>query len=304
MGKAKSFLRSRRGRQAVPAVLLGLLSAACTPDVGVNVYTPTPIMISAETKNTGTPGKAAPPFNLDTDCIPSDRDDQGACTKSSFKNLASSEDSSTQKILRNRLAYHLMYLSEQQCEQHLAGIVANSAAFNFGLSTLTSLLGGLGSIVTGADATRALSGSAAFTNATRDSLNESFYQRHISTAIQSAIRSKRSEKKTALVSALESKAYADYTGEALIVDIADYHNACSLHAGLTYLTDASRQSPSQREVLNSRLATAIADQGKLIEQHKNASPDLQKSLSPQIEAAGKRIESLNKDLMLLDGFSR
>lgn len=103
-------------------------------------------------------------FDIDTGKLPSSAaGKQPAPDGPSAYEDAKSDMSGT---MRNDLMDHLIRSSNNICEAHKAGITSTASAANFGLTEVSTILSGLGAILTPASTVRALSGAAAITNAT------------------------------------------------------------------------------------------------------------------------------------------
>ncbi|MEQ8267928.1 MAG: hypothetical protein RH982_12070 [Parvibaculum sp.] len=211
------------------------------------------------------PGNTAqmvpPPFNIYEDGLSGDpvaEDAAGEAAGSGEKRKTAYARASESKEIRNKLMGELVLRSKIICEAHQAAIISNSSTANFGLSEMTTVLSGLGSILTPASTVRALSGSAAITNATRSSMNEIFYQNLLATAIVKSIDEMRLRKYAAL-SAKRDNDHKQYTVDEMLADVVDYHQACSFYSGLVTLTKASERINASSEEIRSRL-TLLGEQ--------------------------------------------
>ncbi|MBI3675634.1 MAG: hypothetical protein HY243_03360 [Proteobacteria bacterium] len=158
---------------------------------------------------------------------------------------------------RNRAMDYLVQRSNRICEAHEAGIIADASSSNFGLSETATILSGMGALFTPAATVRALSGSAAIVNATRDNFNNVFYQNILASAVVKSIDKTRTEKMSAL-EASRTKSINDYSADQMVRAVLEYHSACSFYSGLVTLTDAAaRINPSSVE-LTERI-TALKD---------------------------------------------
>lgn len=145
------------------------------------------------------------------------------------------KDPKTSKAKRNDFAREIMALSDDVCEKHRAGIISNSNTWNVGSGTLTNVFAGLGSVVGNATDKAFLSAGAALSNSTRSLVNQEVYINTLTTAINRVIEEKRGGTKTDILKSLE-KDYDAYTNWAMLHDISNYHQQCSLIAGLSEIT--------------------------------------------------------------------
>jgi len=141
---------------------------------------------------------------------------------------------------RNDAMDFLIGRSNLVCDKHTAAIISGSSTTNFVLAEVTTLLSGLGSLFTAESTIRALSGSAAITNATRAQYNEAFFQNMLNSTIVSAIR----ESRKILLAEMEVRRTSDlnaYSGYQMIDDVIQYHLACSFYSGLVALKEAAQK---------------------------------------------------------------
>lgn len=158
---------------------------------------------------------------------------------------------------RNRLMDHLIMLSDQRCAGHKAAIEATAAGTNFGFSAITTLLGGAGAIVTGADAARALAGAAGATSGVHANWNESIYQKNVATAIVAKIDANRKGILRDMITVRNDKGVI-YTVDAMLADIYRYHDSCSFYSGLMSLS-RNDAPPLTSEALRGRIASIRAE---------------------------------------------
>ncbi len=141
---------------------------------------------------------------------------------------------------RNRLKEILISRSDLICSQTIAQIVGTNDLINFSLGSATTVLAGVGALVTGATTAKLLSGAAAMTNATRSQVNEIFYEN----ALKAAIIQKMTDLRTVKLALIDSQSTKDgkatdlirYSTEHMLADVVAYHNSCSFYAGVNGLT--------------------------------------------------------------------
>lgn len=184
----------------------------------------------------------AMPVDLDTLRFP----DQNKPTDKTAYELAVKDE-----VMRNRLQDYIQLVSDQVCIVHKSDILAVASTFNASLSGLTSILGGLSGIFTGATAARALGGSAGITNAIREDVNQNVYYNNFASAIIRQIDLQR-KKKLQDIQPKRSQSITEYSVDAAIVDISDYHNLCSFSEAIAALADETKR-PSSANELQGRL---------------------------------------------------
>lgn len=195
---------------------------------------------------------------------------------------------------RNRLMDHLIMLSDQRCSGHKAAIEATAAGTNFGFSSVTTLLGGVGAIVTGADAARALAGAAGATSGVHANWNESIYQKNVATAIVAKIDANRKGILRDMITVRNDKSVV-YTVDAMLADIYRYHDSCSFYSGLMSLS-RNDAPPLTSEALRGRIASIRAEMAANEAAAKNLSTDDAASLKTANQALGKALAHLTIQL--------
>lgn len=205
-----------------------------------------------------TPG-AGPTFDLNSDCIPAQRDGNGQCTgpknndgqcagpKSTLARidcLGTSEDAA---LLRDRLQDYLLMRSDQMCERHRSGILSTQSVANFSMNTITTGLTATAAIVV-APATNILAALGAITTGTRSAFNADIYQKFVGPAIVKKTSDLRAEtlrdilgKRTKQPADAKQKpeivSVKSYTPEAAVADVERYNQYCSFAWGLALLSD-------------------------------------------------------------------
>ena len=204
---------------------------------------------------------------------------------------------------RNRLQDYLRRVSDDICLAHKGDIMGYASATNFALSAVTSTLGGVGAIVTGVTATRALSGSAAISNAIREDVDQNIFYNNIAPAILRQIDLQR-QKVMQEIEPKRTKDIADYSVDEAIRDIAEYHNQCSFGLAVASLANDNKR-PATADELQGRIQS-LRDQyqknADLIDKAKAANdPSTQKQLQSQNKIIDNMIQSLTMQLGLAQG---
>ncbi|HWH60013.1 MAG TPA: hypothetical protein VN682_20460 [Terriglobales bacterium] len=190
-------------------------------------------------------------------------------------------------LARNRLQDYLLTRSDEICLVHKSDILAISSTLNASFSGLTTILGGVGSIVTGVNAARALAGTAAISNGIRDDLNENVYYNNFASAIVRQIETQRKQKLQE-IEPKRAKLTDEYSVEAAVRDVVEYHNLCSFSEAIAALATESKRPLTSDELT-----------GKL--QNLRAQLTANQELIKSLDAAGNQgaitsLESTNKVL--------
>jgi hypothetical protein len=139
-----------------------------------------------------------------------------------------------------------MSLSDQKCEQHKSLILSNSNTWNVTAGTASILLAGAASVVESANAASYLAAGAAATTGTQALVNKEVYSNALATTILRAIDTVRAKKRNILEKGIASE---DYKPAQAILDLQNYHDSCSLMAGLVFINESiTSRGPSQKEL--------------------------------------------------------
>lgn len=141
------------------------------------------------------------------------------------------KDETERERARNRVQERILAASNQVCGDYKHELKQLDAYVNFGLGSLTTALAGAGAIFTGADIVRALSGSAAITSGVRAEFNEDFFQQLTIQVITDGLESKRREIYDQILKN-RGEDLTEYPVQRAIKDAIEYHENCSLLAGL------------------------------------------------------------------------
>ena len=226
------------------------------------------------------------PFNIQADTLPD--------------NTCGYAAAATDEACRNRLMDHLIMLSDQRCAAHKAAIEANAAGSNFAFSSVTTLLGGVGAIVTGADAARALAGAAGVTSGVHANWNESIYQKNVAAAIVGKIDDMRNTLLQKMVVTRNNKERV-YTVDAMLADVYRYHDSCSFYSGVMNLAKNNTE-PSSADALRGRI-DGLRSQIKANEELAKTSPSLVGSLASTNQALIKTLNHLSIQLGVVESRS-
>ena len=202
---------------------------------------------------------------------------------------------------RNRLQDYLQTVSDQVCLGHKSDLLAMASTTNFALSGLTTLFGGVGAIVNGATAARTLGGTAAIANSLRGDFNENIMFNNFATAIVHQVDAQR-QKQLQEIEPKRSRSIQDYSVDAAVRDIAEYHNLCSFSEGLAALATGDKR-PSTADELRGRLEQ-LRDQlskNNVLISDKATTPDQQKILVTTNQSILQMIQSVTLQLGLVSG---
>lgn len=134
---------------------------------------------------------------------------------------------------RAQIQDRLIAASNQRCNIYTTYLKRISTYNNGIFGTLTTILGGAGSIVTGENAARLLSGLAGISSGTRAELNQAIFESVATSVIVPAIHKNREEVLTNILSK-RAKPLTEYTVEGAIADAIMYHGGCSMDAGIAH----------------------------------------------------------------------
>lgn len=134
---------------------------------------------------------------------------------------------------RSQIQDRLFAASNQRCNLYTTYLKRVSTYQNGIFGTLTTILGGAGAIVTGADTARLLSGLAGISSGTRAELNQAIFESVATSIIIPGIQKSRSDLKKEILKK-RSKTLEEYTIEGAIADAITYHGACSMDTGISY----------------------------------------------------------------------
>jgi len=233
------------------------------------------------------------PFNLDTSSF------SGGGTCNPDKTTKIMDAANRDNVCRNRLADHLIGLSNDMCAQHKVRIHSNAALINTSATALATTLGGIGALVTGSDASRILSGSAGMTTALQSNVNENIFQNQLASAILKQIDNQR-EAKLKDIRAHYNENTKTYSAEHMVADVNDYNNLCAFSEALANLGNETKRPPTKDEIRGQ-----IQELSSQLETNKRLLTDLEKSpdytkekaeIHKSNEALLKRIGSLQVGL--------
>lgn len=134
---------------------------------------------------------------------------------------------------RSQIQDRLIASSNQRCNLYTTYLKRLSTYYNGIFGTLTTILGGAGAIVTGADSARILSGLAGISSGTRAELNQAVFESVATSVIIPGIQKSRNEFHKEILNK-RSKLLEEYTIEGAIADAITYHGYCSMDTGIAY----------------------------------------------------------------------
>lgn len=132
---------------------------------------------------------------------------------------------------RTRIQERIVAASDQRCEAYFRYLKRFDVQTNVLFNSVTTLLGGLGAIFTGADTVRALSGSAAIVSGWGAVSNDAFFQDLTVQVVTNGIKLQRNDVHNDMA-LKRNLPLAAYPAEAAVRDAIRYHAGCSLVAGL------------------------------------------------------------------------
>lgn len=142
---------------------------------------------------------------------------------------------------RNLIQDMLFAASNQRCNLYRRFIQRVGTQTNFPLGALSTLAGGAGAIVTGADTARALAGVSGAASGLRGEFNETYFRSVATQVIVKGIDTRRETLKQQIIEARDadtSSLPAKYTAAMAIADAIAYHGQCTIMAGLEEANDS------------------------------------------------------------------
>jgi hypothetical protein len=151
--------------------------------------------------------------------------------KSRIQDYDGSGRSSRPEWQRNEIIDALLAVSNDKCSEYAAHLKTFDGQTNSSFSIASILLGGVGSIVTGADAARILSGGSAIVSGSRVALNDSWFSNQTVHVLVAAFEKARERQRREIKNrqACPIKTYPLMSGFG---DAMKYHGSCSLLTGL------------------------------------------------------------------------
>ncbi|GEM_PF-1379030 len=178
---------------------------------------------------------------LDPSSTVEQKDYTSKTLEEAFDKFYEETDLEKRKLNRNRIQERILAASQERCEEYVQYLDKKDSHTNFALGGLTTLVGGVGAILTPASTVRALSGAAAILSGTRAEFNESYFANKTIEVVRKGIEAKRKGLYTAMKTN-QNSALKDYTVEAAIKDAVAFHGACSLSGGLEHLADSLQRA--------------------------------------------------------------
>lgn len=204
----------------------------------------------------------ANPVDLAAICFPEDVGSDGKCGATAYKKAA------TDAGARNRLQAYLMAASDAQCSIHASAILNTSTNVNL-LTGLAALgLGAAAPLIKPIVTKNAFAAGAALATGSKSLYNDEVYKQMLVTTVLKAIAdTKRAQ--AVIIQTRQRDTIAEYSVDAAILDVVDYHDRCSFYRGLTELSQAVEKKATcsgvgaRRDALVARLAVAgLSDEGK------------------------------------------
>lgn len=153
---------------------------------------------------------------------------------------------------RNALLTRLRLASDDLCNAHLSNMRATATNINLGFGTATSLFTGAAALSTGGTA-QTLAAVGAFTSASQVRFSEEVYRNNFADALIRVIQAERATKRSKLDNGMSQESDL-YPVEQGILDIREYHDACSFFNGMAVITaKASDTRPQTQSAIKQRI---------------------------------------------------
>ena len=155
---------------------------------------------------------------------------------------------------RAQIQDRLIAASNQRCNLYKTYLKRINTYQNGIFGTLTTILGGAGAIVTGADSSRILSGLAGISSGTRAEPNQAIFESISTSIIIPGIEKTRAEI-LADIMTKRGKKLSEYTIEGAMADAIKYHGACSMDMGISYAQKSIQSFDDARQTAYNTRAT-------------------------------------------------
>lgn len=217
------------------------------------------------------------------------------------------------QVRRNEIMDALVAESNRKCTDYTTLLKSYDGSMNGSLSLLAILTGGLGSFVGGANTAKALAGTSSIISGSRSALNEVHFTNQTIHVLASAYEKTRRDRRREMGNRQMCRVDT-YTLMAGIEDVMDYHNSCSLVAGLAEAAKAIGRSenPGVDTMRNTiaemtslrRQADQFVKEGKPIEATLSATDKAiieqlersEKAATDEFKAANDAVTKANSDL--------
>ena len=136
-----------------------------------------------------------------------------------------------QRLRRNQIQERIIAASNQRCSDYKKLLKSLDSETNFGLGSLTTILGGVGAIVTNVDTVRSLAGAAGITSGVQAQFNQDYFANLTIQVLTNGFESKRREIYNDIKTS-QALNVDNYNIQAAVKDAISYHDNCSLNAGL------------------------------------------------------------------------
>jgi hypothetical protein len=168
------------------------------------------------------------------------------------KIAAEKVEGSSNQLERNNIISKMISLSDQKCVIHKAGIISNSSAWNVGTGGTALLFAGAASVATSVNTASNLGAAAAATLGIKSLVNEEVYADAMATTLLRAIDVQRVKAKAPIEKGILN---GNYRFSQAVIDIQNYHHACSLMAGLVEITKSLDNRLQSRQELQRDIAS-------------------------------------------------
>lgn len=153
---------------------------------------------------------------------------------------------SAKKDDRNEIIAIGITLSDKACANHKAQIISDAANWNLSTGSIAMIFAGAAAVIDSATTASHLAAGAATLTGVQSLANNEVYANALSTTILRAIDVSRSKARAKLLNGMEND---NYSISLALIDLQEYHDACSLMSGLVEVTKAlENRKPSTDEL--------------------------------------------------------
>ena len=169
------------------------------------------------------------------------------------------------RLRRNKIQERLLAASHHRCNIFKSLLYQIRSKTNFVLGALSTVTGIAGSIVTGVDGSRILSGTSGILGGVRAELNQELFQNLATQVIVQGIDTRRREIYQEIVDLGQTKSISDYPVEAAVKDSVIFHGQCSIIVGFEVARDSIQTLEDPGIAVANRILAKLVTTRKLLD---------------------------------------
>lgn len=179
------------------------------------------------------------------------------------KNLSNSDELEKLKLHRNSVQDRILAVSASRCNVFKTYLRREQSDTNFLLGSSTTIAGVLGSLVTGADASRVLSGAAGILSGVQAEYNSDYYSNLAAQVITQGIDLRQNQLLDDIVKERQVRSVAVYSMEAAVKDALVYDGMCSTVTGLQVAAESIKEQDTPSFAQAVKMMTAVKAAGDI-----------------------------------------